>query len=189
MKLKWLGHASFLIEHENLKVLIDPYDCAVEKADLILITHDHYDHFSKELIEEASVEDTEIIGPASVNKEVGGTLVKAGSEVELKGVKIEAVQAYNIKKSHHHAGDTDLVPEMNAVECDIALLPVGGTYTMDASEAASAAIVLEPNVVIPMHYGKIVGNEEDALHFKEGVEKEHSEIEVRVMQVGDVEEF
>jgi len=197
MRLTWLGHASFKLEGD-VTIFIDPYAGKYEgKADIILITHAHYDHFSKEIIEQLRVDETVIVGPKEVIAEMDGEIAEPGSCIEVKGVKIEVVQAYNVNKPNHpkgsgvgyiidagkrvyHAGDTDLIPEMNVYECDIALLPVGGTYTMDAKEAIGAVVTLLPEVVIPMHYGEIVGQKEDAIHFKEEVEKE-TEVVVRVL--------
>jgi len=201
MRLTWLGHASFRLE-DKLTIFIDPYAGKYEgKADIILITHAHYDHFSKEIIEKLRVDDTVIVGPKEVIAEIGGDVAEPGSCIEVKGIKIEVVQAYNVTKPNHpkgmgvgyildvgkrvyHAGDTDLIPEMNIYECDIALLPVGGTYTMDAREAVGAVMTLHPDVAIPMHYGEIVGQKEDAIHFKEEVEKE-SEVVVQILDPGE----
>lgn len=209
MQIEWLGHAGFRITTNNKVLYIDPYQGdfdSAPKADIILITHAHPDHFVKANIEKLRVDSTEIIGPAKVIAEVDGSVVKGGSIITLKDLKIEAVAAYNIEKPHHpkgegvgfiihsedkkiyHAGDTDLTPEMNAVEADVVLLPVGGTYTMDASDAASAAQVLSPDIAIPMHYGSIVGHVEDALFFKEEVEK-NSEIVVKILKVNEVFEL
>ncbi len=208
MQIEWLGHASVKITSKDRTIYIDPYSGEYDKqpkADLILITHDHYDHFNKEKIAQLSTDETIVVAPQKVAADTTAETVKPGDKKELKGISIEVVAAYNVEKNHHpkgegvgyvielegkkiyHAGDTDLVPEMNAVEADIVLLPVGGTYTMDAKEASGAALVLEPDIAIPIHWGEIVGHEEDAQHFKEEVEKE-SEVEVIIPEKGkDIE--
>jgi L-ascorbate metabolism protein UlaG (beta-lactamase superfamily) len=186
MRLSWLGHSSFLIEMKDGRVIyIDPYKVHDGKAaDIILLTHPHFDHASKDDISALSRDGTEIIGPADC---AGITKsVSPGKKIMLAGITIEAVPAYNIKKDYHpmqnnwvgyvieidgkriyHAGDTDLIPEMRELTgIDTALLPVRGTYTMDAEEAARAAEIIKPRVAIPMHYGKVVGSEGDALTFK-----------------------
>lgn len=111
--------------------------------------------------------------------------IEPGQEMEVLGVRIKAVPAYNTDKKFHgkaeywngyvltidgkkiyHAGDTDLIPEMNELEnIDVALLPIGGTYTMTADEAARAAILIRPKLTVPMHYNSIVGSQKDALRF------------------------
>jgi len=192
-KLKWLGHASFLIDSE-LKIYIDPYDLksGLPEADIILITHSHYDHLSVEDIEKIAKNDTVILTPDKKNISTGKIIeVKPNETREIKGIKIETVPAYNIGKSFHpkennwvgyiveiegkriyHAGDTDFIPEMKEITCDIALLPVGGTYTMDWKEAVEAGRTINTKIVIPMHWGKIVGEKSDALKVKENLKKE-----------------
>ncbi len=205
MIIEWLGHASIKIKTKNKIIYIDPYSgdyTDAEKADLILITHSHYDHFSKEKIKKIIVDDTIIIAPPSVGAEIETEIMKNGDKKEIKGLKIEAVAAYNVTKSYHpkgegngyvfeiegkkvyYSGDTDLIPEMNLIEADIVLLPVGGTYTMDAEEAASAANIIGPEIAIPIHWGEIVGHEEDAEQFKEEVESE-TEVKVKIIKPGE----
>lgn len=187
----WLGHASFLIGN-GVTLYIDPFDLPgdLPPADIILITHEHSDHFSPDdlarLVKPASVvvalEALRDRLPKSVKHFRG---VAPGDTIEVGDVTIAAVPAYNVEKRFHpkekgwigfvieiagrsiyHAGDTDLIPEMEGIDADVALLPVGGTYTMDASEAARAADLIRPKVAVPMHWGKIVGTEKDAEAFK-----------------------
>ena len=187
MEIKRLCHACFRIRGNEKTVYVDPYGLKEhDKADLILITHDHYDHCSVRDIEKIRTDETFII--ASEECAVRGKVkhMKPGDKATVQGIQIEAVPAYNTAKPFHpktkgnlgyiitmegkrvyHAGDTDLIPEMDAVSCDIALLPVSGTYVMDPYEAAKAADMIRPSLVaIPMHYGSgVVGSVEDAEAF------------------------
>ena len=186
-KIKWLGHASFKIEGEKI-IYIDPYEInESDKGDIILITHEHYDHCSPEDVSKIQKESTVIVTIASAASKLSGNIkiVKPEDELEISGIKIKAVPSYNINKQFHtkesnkvgfiitidgetvyHAGDTDFIPEMNNIKTDIALLPVSGTYVMDPMEACKAAEVIKPKYVIPMHYGNIVGTLKDAEKFK-----------------------
>ncbi len=187
--IKWYGHASIMIKAEKI-IYIDPFELSsgTEKADIILITHEHYDHFSPEDIKKIQKENTVIVSTSDVIAKVKEEKkeISPGKELEIYGVKIKAVPAYNIDKRFHpkernwvgyivevngvsvyHAGDTDFIPEMkNLGKIDIAFLPVGGTYTMNAKEAAQAANTISPKVAIPIHWGSIVGSEMDAETFK-----------------------
>ena len=186
----WLGHASFRLEIPDGRALyIDPYliEGAPKKADILLITHPHADHFSPADMDKVTTEKTRIFGPESLAGKVKGlfTALKPGDTMNADGIGIEAVSAYNVDKNFHpkaagnlgyvvtigdlrvyHAGDTDVIPEMRDVHADVALLPVGGTYTMDAAAACEAARLMKCRVAIPMHYGTVVGDQEDALRFK-----------------------
>lgn len=191
ISIKWLGHSSIKIKSDKKTIYIDPYEIdQEEKADIILITHSHYDHFSLPDIEKIKKENTKIIMGGSCAADLEYQILLPNKEIEIDGIKIQAVYAYNVGKEFHpkekngvgfvveidgkkiyHAGDTDLIPEMNAVEdIDVALLPIGGKYTMDAMEAAQAANIIEPEIAIPIHYGKIVGKESDAEIFKKNCE-------------------
>jgi len=196
VKIKWLGHAAFQIKKE-LIIYIDPYEIEeTEPADLVLITHDHYDHCSPDDIVKIQKEDTIIVAPAAAAKKITGNtkIIKPGEKLNLKGILIQAVPAYNINKKFHpksaghvgfvitingikiyHAGDTDLIPEMEVIAADVALLPVSGTYVMSAHEAAEATKKIQPKIAIPMHYGSLVGTEKDAQEFSE---KAHTEVKI-----------
>ena len=158
------------------------------KADLILITHEHYDHYSPEDIAKIQKETTEFVAPASVAAKLKGKVheVKPHQKITLRGVAIETIPAYNTNKKFHpqaaghvgyiltmqgqriyHSGDADLIPEMEGIKPDIALLPVSGTYVMTAEEAAEAARRIQPKFAVPMHYGSIVGSEADAVTFQQ----------------------
>jgi len=187
--IHWLGHASFRIDGEKT-VYIDPWKLRgrPSKADLILITHDHFDHCSPDDVAKIAREGTVIVTVAAAARKLKGDvkIAKASDRLMAAGIPIEVVPAYNVGKKFHpkragyvgfiitvggqriyHAGDTDLIPEMEDIQADIALLPVGGTYTMTAEEAAKAANKIKPKVAIPMHYGDIVGSARDAQRFQE----------------------
>ncbi len=186
-KIHWLGHYSFRIDGEKT-IYIDPWKLKPgHKADIILLTHDHYDHFSPSDIAMVQGDVTEIVCPAGSKQKLTGIIhtVVPGDKLKLRGIEIEAVPAYNIGKQFHpkgnkwvgyiitvegtriyHAGDTDLIPEMSDIKCDIAMLPVSGTYVMTAEEAVKAADIIRPKIAIPMHYGTIVGSDADAVYFK-----------------------
>jgi L-ascorbate metabolism protein UlaG (beta-lactamase superfamily) len=183
--ITWLGHASFMLKGEKT-VYIDPFKIqAGQPADIILITHGHYDHCSAEDVRKITKKDTVIIGPPDCA--CATRHLSPGEKLSIGPIVIEAVPAYNLKKDFHpkfnhwvgyivtiggkriyHAGDTDFIPEMRDFkDIDIALLPVGGTYTMTAEEAADAANSFKPKIAVPMHYGKIVGSRSDADMFRQ----------------------
>lgn len=188
--LKWYGHASFAIESDKI-IYIDPWNIpeSAPKADLILVTHSHFDHFSSEDINRLKKESTTLISSTDCVSRVSGDVrgLDPGQEIEVQGIKIKAVPAYNPSKPFHprknnwigyiitvnnvsvyHAGDTDFIPEMSDLgTIHIALLPVGGQYTMNAEEAAKAANTINADISIPMHYGAgVIGSVEDAQKFK-----------------------
>lgn len=189
IEIEWLGHASFII---NNNIFIDPYEVNTDKkADLILITHPHYDHCSILDIQKIIKKGTIIIAPPDCTsklsklEEVQLKLIEPGKKFTSENLIVEAIPAYNIDKEFHpkqnqwvgyiitlngkriyFAGDTDLIPEMNNLNVDIAMLPIGGKYTMDYEEAAKAVSKIKTKVVVPMHFGKIVGHKEDADEFK-----------------------
>lgn len=209
MEVKWFGQSSFKIKSGDKVIYIDPavgnYDNE-EKANIILVTHAHADHFSKEVIDKLSNDNTKIVGNAEVISFVDGKALENNESTEIDGIKINAVPAYNVIKLNHpkgdnngyvieidgkkiyHAGDTDLIPEMNLIEADIVLMPVGGTYTMDADEAAAAVKIIMPDIAIPMHWGEVVGSELDANTFKDEIISE-TEIDVKIMNVDDTIEL
>ena len=182
-------HSSIKIT-KGIIIYIDPFRINEEKhdADLILITHDHYDHYSPEDINKVIKEDTIIIAPKTVkelNNKENIIFVEPNKTYNIKGYKIVTVPAYNINKQFHPkennwvgyiiemedlkyyiAGDTDITPENKQVECDVALIPIGGTYTMDYKEASELINIIKPKIAIPTHYGSIVGDITDGEKFK-----------------------
>ena len=201
-KIVWLGHDSFRIDASKT-IYLDPYRIlSGPKADLILITHEHFDHCSPDDVAKIQHPGTVIVTEKDSAKRLTGHLrvIKPGESLVVDEVKIEAVPSYNMDKEFHprkrgwlgfimeiegvrvfHAGDTDFIPEMSEFNVDIALLPVSGTYVMTADQAVKAALAINPKLAIPMHYGAIVGSDQDAINFKKALE---GKIEVLVLQSG-----
>ena len=199
-KIHWLGHDSFRIDGTRT-LYFDPFQIqGGPGADLIFISHDHFDHCSPEDVEKIRKESTVIITEKDSAGKLKGDVrvLKPGEKMEVAGVKVEAVPAYNTDKDFHprkngwlgfivevdgvrvyHAGDTDVIPEMDGMQVDIALLPVSGTYVMTAEQAVEAAKAIQPKVAIPMHYGAIVGDEQDASSFQQALA---GIVEVTVLQ-------
>lgn len=189
-------------------VYIDPFQMKEEPkdADFVFITHDHYDHFSPDDIGKVSKADTVLVVPekmAGKAREVSGIAgkietVKPGVYREIGGLEFETTPAYNSLKPFHPksagwvgyilrvdgqriyiAGDTDATKEARAVKCDVALVPIGGTYTMDAKKAAELINEIRPGVAIPVHYGNIVGKPGDGDIFAEHV-KDPVKVEFKI---------
>lgn len=191
IQINWCGHSGFLIKYGS-NIYIDPFRLGEdpEKADMILITHSHYDHCSVEDLKKIIKPGTKVIGPPDIlsqTRQVGDLdfeIAELGKTLEFGDVKIECVPAYNTNKSFHskeeywvgyvldvggvriyHAGDSDLIPEMKQVKADVALLPMSGKFTMNVDEAVRAAEAIKPELVIPMHYGTLIGTGQDAQSF------------------------
>ena len=201
-----LKHNSIKIKKDKV-IYIDPFqiDIPAHDADLILCTHSHYDHFSPDDIKAVSKETTVIITTTDCTSDISKTgiceentyYVKPYDEFDYQGINIKAIPAYNKYKEFHPkerewvgyiididehryyiAGDTDKTKEACAVKCDVAFLPVGGTYTMNYVEAAALASKIEPKYVIPTHYGSIVGEPEDGILFKELIDTSNTKCEI-----------
>lgn len=180
--VEWLGHATFRIKSKRTTIYIDPYvlDSNPEKADFILISHEHYDHCDAEKIEQITKGDTVILAPPSCISKLRKDfkVINPGEKISQEGIDFTVLHAYNLSKPFHQkgsgvgyliniagikiyfAGDTDKIPEMEELaeeNVTIALLPIGGTYTMDEEEAAEAVKVIQPMMVVPMHFSSIQG--------------------------------
>lgn len=193
-------HSSIRIDERKI-IYIDPFKITEEShdADIILITHSHFDHYSVEDIRKVMKSDTVIVCSESMNEvsEFGIEVKKVSpnEKLEVQGINIETVPAYNKMKPFHPkkngwvgyiidstehgriyiAGDTDINEDNKQVKCDIAMLPAGGVYTMNAKEAAKLANTLRPKYAIPIHYGSVAGNADDGEKFSNAVD---SDIEV-----------
>ncbi|MEM2115390.1 MAG: MBL fold metallo-hydrolase [Candidatus Woesearchaeota archaeon] len=203
VELHWLGHATFLIKWQNLRIFIDPFklkDNVKKDADYVFITHSHYDHLSLDDLSKMNIKT--IVAPVDCMSKLRRLsseliLVHPNEEHKLKYFSFKTVPAYNNQKDFHpkinewvgyllmldnisiyHAGDTDTIHEMSNLtgKVDIALLPIGGTYTMDAEDASYAAKLIKPKILIPMHYGKIVGSRKDVEKLRELLKNEKIEI-------------
>ncbi len=189
-KIHWLGHDAFRIEGETI-VYMDPFQIkAGPIADLILISHEHFDHCSPDDVKKIQQSKTVIVTEKDSAKKLSGDVrvIKPGDSIMIDKVKVEAIPSYNLDKHFHpkkngwlgfilemdgvrlyHAGDTDFIPEMENLKVDIALLPVSGTYVMNSDQAVKAALAIKPKIAIPMHYGAIVGSDQDATQFKQAL--------------------
>jgi len=208
VKVKWLGHAAFQIKGKDKTVYIDLGEGAApsDKADLVLVTHSHWDHFDPKVIERVRKEGTVIIAPRDCIPKLGAgaRAVKPDDRLKVGDLEVRAVHAYNVKrfrspgvpfhpkgfgvgyvlgidgKSIYHAGDTDFIPEMKELKgVDVAILPTGDTYTMNNQEAADAAITINPKIAIPMHRWNT-----DPEEFRRIVES-RSGVTAKILRVGE----
>jgi L-ascorbate metabolism protein UlaG (beta-lactamase superfamily) len=196
--ITWSGHAGFKVILGNKKVYFDPYKLSkkyegVSDADIVLITHNHFDHLSIEDLKNIINEKTVIVSAQECLPQLKSLKVKESigidphNSVKVDDLRIETVPAYNVDKDFHpknhkkigfivefgndrlyHTGDSDIIPEMKDTKPSIVLIPVSGTYVMTAEEASKAVNeLINPKIAIPMHYGTIVGSKEDAIRFSE----------------------
>lgn len=199
-RIEVFTHSSIRIKGNSTTIYVDPFKIREEfhDADYVFVTHQHYDHFSIEDILKVATADTILVVPESMVddameiersvKEI--VTVRPGENKDIAGLSVEAVHAYNNIKPFHPrraewvgyvltvddkriyiAGDTGLTKESREVKCDIAMVPIGGTYTMDAKKAAELINVIKPEVAIPIHYGSVVGKPSDAAHFADLVKE------------------
>ncbi|MFB6207759.1 MAG: MBL fold metallo-hydrolase [Candidatus Nanohaloarchaea archaeon] len=207
VEVEWLDHASFKFrDSDGFVVYVDPWSDFLEgdeeKADVIISTHDHFDHFDKKAIQSLKKKDTVLVCTAQSEDEVPEDLsykvIEPGITVKAHGLRVRGVHAYNVDKfrepdtpfhpkgfctgvifeldglKFYHASDTDPIPEMDSLpgDIDVAFLPAGGTYTMDQEEAIEAVKKIKPGKVVPMHYGYIDETTADPEKFKKDVETE-----------------
>jgi L-ascorbate metabolism protein UlaG (beta-lactamase superfamily) len=191
-RLHWLGHDSFRLDGPPV-IYFDPWQLPEQPpiADLVLVSHEHHDHCSPADVGSISGPDTVVLASTGAAEKLPGARpVKPGERLQVAGVTVEAVPSYNTTKfrspgvpfhpqqaAHvgyvvtvgkvrlYFAGDTDHIPEMAEISCDVALLPVSGIYVMTAEEAAEAARTIEPKTVVPMHYGSGIGTVDDGHRF------------------------
>ena len=197
--IRVLTHSSIRIQSGDTVLYVDPYKVSgrPQDADYVFITHDHFDHFSPEDIEKVSCDKTVLVVPEKMRDKVlqeadetrGIIAVKPDSPYDINGFSFETVPAYNRLKPFHQktagwvgyifcldgkriyvAGDTDATPDARKVRCDVALVPVGGTYTMNASQAAELVNTIRPAAAIPTHYGSVAGSAADAESFRDKVD-------------------
>ncbi len=189
MKIEVIHHSSIRLEAKKI-IYFDPYDIKEElhDADYIFITHDHYDHYDEEAIEKVKNNQTKIIVPECLKEKKHDLVVEPDKEYQLDELFFKTIRAYNTKANYHPKekkylgynlllnntyyyimGDTNRTKETDQVKTDICFVPIGGTYTMDVEEAANYINDLNPKEVIPIHYGKIVGDESLGEEFKKKI--------------------
>ena len=195
-----LCHSSIRF-NKGLIIYFDPFKINKDyhEADIIFITHSHYDHYSEEDISKVIKDNTTIVVPKDLEDMVLQfgfakehiIVVSPNEEYSVLGINFKTIPAYNANKNFHPksnewvgyivnldqttyyiAGDTDITEENRQVKCDVAFVPIGGTYTMTYSEAAELINEIKPQIAVPIHYGLIVGNKEDANNFANLVDKE-----------------
>jgi L-ascorbate metabolism protein UlaG (beta-lactamase superfamily) len=204
LEIRWMGHASFRLAAGELVLYVDPWKLTSARpdADLVFVSHAHFDHYSAEDVAAVSRDTTIVVGPSDVADPLPhGRLLTPGDRIEAAGVCIDGIRAYNVDKDFHpkandwlgavitlggarvyYAGDTDQIPEMEELgDVDVALLPVGGTYTMNAVEAAGACRTINPKTAVPYHWGDIVGTEDDARAFADAT----AGCDVRLLRPGE----
>jgi L-ascorbate metabolism protein UlaG (beta-lactamase superfamily) len=204
IKIHWLGHDAFLVVAKGKHIYLDPYKLGkaeLPKADIVISSHEHFDHCNPEAINLVSSDETLLVGPSivqdiyeeKIDQKKGMKELNPGDSIDVEGIKISAIPAYNIhrfrdpetktpfhpKESGHigpildidgitiyHAGDADKIPEMDGLNPTIALIPVSGTYVMDVDEAVEAAKAINAKITIPMHVGRGIGKLEFLDEFK-----------------------
>jgi L-ascorbate metabolism protein UlaG (beta-lactamase superfamily) len=192
-RVTWFRQAAIRWLDDERSIYVDPWGVPRDAppADVILITHAHFDHFQPDQIAMLSTPSTRLVAPHDVAAELTGdvTAVAPGESHEVAGLRFTTVPAYNTVEerlemhpranrwvgyvlelggsSYYHAGDTDHAAELDDVRADVAFVPIGGTYTMDAGEAAGLVHAIEPRLAVPLHFGFVVGSPSDADRFRE----------------------
>jgi len=199
----WFKQSAYRWQGSGLTLYIDPWEVTTDDpADLIIITHAHFDHYSQPDLERVTSSKTVVVAPKDIAAELTGNVIAVapGESLEAAGVHLETVPAYNVVEerlqahpksngwvgyllslgghTYYHAGDTDHLPELEGLHTEVAFLPIGGTFTMDVHEAAGLARAMSPQLAVPMHYGFVVGSRDDAALFA----REASPVEVRTLE-------
>ena len=203
-RVTWFRQAAIRYAGEGLTIYIDPWGTTPEdpEADLIFITHAHFDHLQPREIERLSTPGTRLVAPHDVARELSGdvTAVVPGESHEVAGVRFETVPAYNIVEErldmhpkasrwvgyvieldgrrYYHGGDTDALPELEGLRTDVAMVPIGGTYTMDHKEAAGLVKAMQPKLAVPIHFGFVVCSPSHGALFK----REAAPVPVEMLQ-------
>lgn len=194
-------HHSSIKFSDNIKIYFDPYEINENNndADIIFITHNHYDHYSENDIKKIYNANTKFIIPKDLEKELLNLGIKKeniitvvpNNNYNVLDISFKTIPAYNINKPFHPkennwvgylinynnftyyiAGDTDITEDNKLIKCDVAFLPIGGKYTMNYKEAAELTNIIKPKIVVPIHYGLIIGTTEDATEFAKLINKD-----------------
>ena len=194
-------HHSSIKFSDNIKIYFDPYEINENNndADIIFITHNHYDHYSENDIKKIYNANTKFIIPKDLEKELLNLGIKKeniitvapNNNYNVLDISFKTIPAYNINKPFHPkennwvgylinynnftyyiAGDTDITEDNKLIKCDVAFLPIGGKYTMNYKEAAELTNIIKPKIVVPIHYGLIIGTTEDAIEFAKLINKD-----------------
>ncbi len=190
----WFRGSSVRIRRAGLEIHVDPIGVPDDsRADFILLTHPHYDNFSESDIDRIRTPQTVVVAPATMKKLLGDAdhFMRPGDMLQLDGLDVLAVPAYNVDKRFHrpeqgwlgyvftvggvtfyHAGDTDFLPSMFGIRCDVAFLPCGGHYTMGPEDAARAASACAASLVVPIHWGEPHATREDVERIRDLFEGE-----------------
>jgi len=180
--ITWFRGSSVRVRRAGLEIHVDPIGVSDDsRADVILLTHPHYDNFSEADIGRVRTSETVVVAPASMKKLLDDAdhFMRPGDMLQLERLDVLAVPAHNVEKRFHrpeqgwlgyvftldgvtyyHAGDTDLLPSMHGIRCDVAFLPCGGHYTMGTEDAARAAEACGASVLVPIHWGEPHGTRE-----------------------------
>lgn len=224
VELQYLGHSFFKLAFPHTSVLIDPFinntntessfqrlvEChplaeeELNDVSVILVSHEHFDHFDKKAIESiAEKNNATVVSHESVLKELNLPKrlfcpISTGEKIELRKLSIEGITAHHPnsffplgflidsgKERIYHAGDTDLIDEFDEIKADIALLPIGGTFTMDLVDAVKATKCIKPKIAVPMHYNTFPMIKADPSEFKQKIEKSLLETKPLIMKVGE----